>query len=220
MIRVQTIVLFCFAINWPCGAANIEVLQLNGEPAAAIVVTVTSTSVSLPPTTLNTKESAPSTIVSQTNKKFSPYLSVVQVGAEVIFENQDNITHHIYSLNSDERFDFKLKQNQQNKHLTFKTAKSIAMGCNIHDWMAGHILVVDTPYFALTNEQGYVQFENIPAGEYALSIYHPQLHDEDAKFSKTVQWPLQKPIQISLKHPMLTKPQQQSMDEFDFLEGY
>lgn len=221
MIRVQISVICCLAMSWSCAAENIQIVQKNGQPATAIVVTITPTTTPMNHTAQEANASnVLDTVISQKDKKFAPYLTVVQTGSRVTFENQDNITHHIYSLNSDQRFDFKLQQNEKDKYLSFKSPQKIAMGCNIHDWMAGHILVVNTPYFSMSNELGSVHLKDIPSGEYELAIYHPQLHKDDATFRKIVQWPLNEPIQVSLMHPMLATPKQQSMDEFDFLEGY
>ena len=42
------------------------------------------------------------------------------------------------------------------------------VGCNIHDWMSGVILVVPTPYFATTDEQGTFALRGLPAGAYGV----------------------------------------------------
>ena len=47
--------------------------------------------------------------VSQQNKAFSPYITVSQTKKTVHFVNQDDITHHIYSADSDNKFAFKIR---------------------------------------------------------------------------------------------------------------
>jgi hypothetical protein len=47
------------------------------------------------------------------------------------------------------------------------------LGCNIHDGMLGYILVVDTPYFGLTDGNGSLQLD-APQGEYAIHVWTPR----------------------------------------------
>jgi hypothetical protein len=49
----------------------------------------------------------------------------------------------------------------------------ITLGCNIHDWMLGFILVVATPYFARTDAGGTARLRDLPAGAYELRAWHP-----------------------------------------------
>ncbi len=53
-------------------------------------------------------------------------------------------------------------------------AGSVALGCNIHDWMNGYIRVVDTPYAAKTDHNGYARIAAVPYGSYGLTIWHPR----------------------------------------------
>ena len=36
----------------------------------------------------------------------------------------------------------------------FNKEAEIAMGCNIHDWMSGYLLIVDTPFFTKSDKNG------------------------------------------------------------------
>ncbi|MEO7917333.1 MAG: methylamine utilization protein, partial [Dokdonella sp.] len=46
---------------------------------------------------------------------------------------------------------------------------------NIHDWMLGFIVVLDTPYFAKSDDDGRMRIANVPDGDYLLDIWHPRL---------------------------------------------
>ncbi|MEI8647621.1 hypothetical protein P4S73_06140 [Paraglaciecola sp. Hal342] len=59
------------------------------------------------------------------------------------------------------------------------------MGCNVHDWMLGYIYVVDTPYFAKTDQQGSVSMQ-VPDGEYIIKAWHPRISDTPESFQKTM----------------------------------
>lgn len=53
----------------------------------------------------------------------------------------------------------------------------VVVGCNIHDWMIGYVVVLDTPYFARTGRDGLVSLQ-APAGRYRLRVWHARLPGE------------------------------------------
>jgi len=50
----------------------------------------------------------------------------------------------------------------------------VTLGCNIHDWMIGYVLVVPTPFFGKSDAGGAVRLRELPAGSYELRAWHPQ----------------------------------------------
>ncbi|WP_394199825.1 hypothetical protein [Shewanella waksmanii] len=158
--------------------------------------------------------------IHQYNKQFTPYVTVIQKGYQLQFVNDDDITHHIYSASGPKRFSFKLKQDDTQKQMLFDEAGHISMGCNIHDWMSGHVLVVDTPYFAVTNPQGQAELDGVPKGQYQMVIWHPQLMTTDNSVTETLSLPSKAAVAITIAAEMADIPTQQSLDDFEFLEGY
>ena len=157
--------------------------------------------------------------ISQVDRKFSPYVSVVRKGESINFSNQDEITHHVYSFNGPTRFSFKLKKDEHMLSDPFTETGVIAMGCNIHDWMSGYMLVVDTPYYALTDSEGKVAFNDLPSGEYHLKAWHPQMAGGEA-ISRHVTLQADSVLEIRLSEPMAPVPSQESLNDFDFLDDY
>ena len=94
------------------------------------------------------------------------------------------------------------------------------MGCNVHDWMSGHIFIVDTPFYGLTSEIGNISFEHLPSGKYKLNVWHPQLDAEDNSESTFIELPLKKTMNIHLIANLASEPEQSTLDEFEFLEDY
>ena len=158
--------------------------------------------------------------VHQKNKQFTPYITVVQKGYELQFVNDDDITHHIYSAAGPKRFSFKLRKDNATKTMVFDRVGHVSMGCNVHDWMSGHLLIVDTPYFGLTDEKGWVSFESAPDADYSLVIWHPQLLSQDNSLSQEVTLPLPQALTITVSALMRDIPSQKSLDDFEFLDGY
>ncbi|MGI2001696.1 hypothetical protein [Shewanella frigidimarina] len=195
---------------------SIAVLNAQGQPAQNMVVYLLPSN----PASSVTTAAPHKAEVHQKDKQFSPYITVVQKDTDVAFVNEDDITHHIFSALGPKRFSFKLRHQQQQQILKFEQTGHVSMGCNVHDWMSGHLLIVDTPFFAVTNLQGKVTFEHLPADDFKLVVWHPQLKMPDNQQVKPVHFPSDDTITITLHAEFDSIPSQQSLDEFEFLEGY
>lgn len=112
--------------------------------------------------------------IEQRNREFSPYLTIVEKGAAVDFPNHDPFKHHVYSFSPPNVFEIKLYVDKPAKPIVFDKSGHVALGCNIHDWMEAHVLVVDTPWFAKTGSDGRARIERVPAGSYRLRLWHPR----------------------------------------------
>jgi len=166
------------------------------------------------------EQSSKEVVVGQLDKSFSPYISVSQVSSQVNFVNQDDITHHIYSAGSDNKFSFKIRAGQTNSSALFEHETEVAMGCNIHDWMSGYLLVVNTPYFTKTDNQGRASFDVAKKGKYKIVVWHPQMQSENNRLIKDETILTNSTITFSLKNEMSEIPLQESDDDFDFLSDY
>ncbi|MFT7431864.1 MAG: hypothetical protein ACI971_002339 [Colwellia sp.] len=159
-------------------------------------------------------------IVGQFGKSFSPYLSVSQVNSKVSFVNKDDITHHIYSAGNENRFSFTIRPGETNSSAKFEHASDVAMGCNIHDWMSGHLLVVNTPYFDKTDELGRVSFNIAKHGKYKVVVWHPQMQADNNRMTIEKNIYAHDTLTFILKEEMESIPLQASDDDFDFLSDY
>jgi len=158
--------------------------------------------------------------ITQIDKSFSPYIGVMQKGGSVKFQNKDNITHHIYSPVGDNRFAFKLKAGKERIKNDFPTAGTVAMGCNIHDWMSGHLLILETPYFAKTDEMGKVSINVAQGGEYKVVVWHPQMREKDHRMSQMITLDNTATVNMTLLKPLAQLPTQKTDEDFDFLSDY
>jgi plastocyanin len=123
----------------------------------------------------------------QRNKRFEPGLLVTTVGSTVEFPNLDPFFHNVFSMFDGKRFDLGLYEAGTSRTVTFTTTGVCFVFCNIHPDMSAVIVVVDTPYYAVSNSAGELTIPNVPAGRYALSIWH-QRHkaDRPADFPRDV----------------------------------
>ncbi len=112
--------------------------------------------------------------IKQENKLFEPFVTVAPVGTIVDFPNEDPTRHHIYSFSKAKEFQLPLYLGKS-KEVLFDMAGVVSMGCNIHDWMLGYLVIVDSPYYGLSDTNGIVDFGELPEGEYTISYWYPGL---------------------------------------------
>ncbi|WP_077036436.1 methylamine utilization protein [Pelomonas sp. KK5] len=107
----------------------------------------------------------------QRDKQFTPQLLVIQTGTSVNFPNFDTVRHHVYSFSPIKVFETKLYSGTPAEPIVFDKPGVATLGCNIHDRMSAHIIVVDTPVFARTDAAGNARLD-LPAGEHTLRLWH------------------------------------------------
>ena len=112
--------------------------------------------------------------IAQVEREFVPYVTVLQTGTTASFPNRDPIQHHVYSFSPAKSFEIKLYSGRSPGEILFDKPGVVTLGCNIHDWMVGYVLVVSTPYFAKTDADGKASLRDVPAGSYEIHAWHPQ----------------------------------------------
>lgn len=116
--------------------------------------------------------------VAQQDLIFRPFVSAVQIGTAVDFPNLDKTRHHVYSFSPAKVFELKLYADKPEAPVLFDTLGIVALGCNIHDYMQAYIYVGESPFLAVTDEQGKVSFADMPPGRYQLKLWHPWQQQE------------------------------------------
>lgn len=111
--------------------------------------------------------------VDQRNYKFVPDVLAIRTNTLVYFPNSDDVRHHVYSFSPAKKFELRLYHGKTAEPVLFDQPGKVVLGCNIHDSMVATIYVVDTPWFAQSDQEGLALIENLPAGSYRLAVYHP-----------------------------------------------
>jgi plastocyanin len=151
------------------GGLEVTVTDQEGTLADDVVVTITPAAGSAAPA------AAVDSVMDQVDKEFVPHVLVVPVGSAVNFPNNDNIRHHVYSFSKAKTFELPLYEGTPAEPTIFDKPGIVALGCNIHDWMRGYIYVTEAPRFAKTGAEGVVTIDDLPSGEYKVSLWHPSM---------------------------------------------
>ena len=59
----------------------------------------------------------------------------------------------------------------------FNHPEIIKVTCDAHAWMSGWLVIIEHPYYEVTDAKGNFQLENIPPGEYQLQVWHEILKE-------------------------------------------
>lgn len=117
--------------------------------------------------------SPPTKQVVQKNLTFVPSLLPVQVGTRVEFPSLDDTYHSIFSYSPTKRFDLGRYRPDERPipSEVFDTPGLVTLRCDIHEHMRGLILVLDTPYFVMTDPDGRFRLRGLPSGHYTLKAW-------------------------------------------------
>ena len=117
--------------------------------------------------------SLPSKEIAQKDLTFIPSLLPVQVGTRVEFPNYDDTYHSIFSYSPAKRFDLGRYRSEERPipAQVFDKPGLVTLRCDIHDHMRGLILVLNTPYFVMTDTGGHFRLSGLPAGHYTLKAW-------------------------------------------------
>lgn len=106
--------------------------------------------------------------------EFVPHVLAVTIGTKVRFPNFDPIFHNVFSSSVPNNFDLGLYGRNPGKTHAFNHQGLVRVYCNVHHYMYAFILVLDTPYFTMVDDQGRYSLRDLPAGPGTLTFWNPQ----------------------------------------------
>lgn len=121
-------------------------------------------------------------VMDQLDLEFVPYVLPVQVGTTVQFHNSDSVLHNVFTpAKLADRFDLgTFPQGEVRSHVFDKPGAAVLL-CNVHPEMEAWVVVLPTPYFAMTDETGSYSLEGVPPGEHTLNVWHPALKEPQSR---------------------------------------
>jgi plastocyanin len=114
-------------------------------------------------------------VIDQRKMTFIPHVLVVLKGTTVDFLNSDPVGHNVYwpSISHNKKLAHNLGTWPQGvkKSFQFNDPGVAPLLCNVHPEMSGYVVVVQTPYFAVTDKEGHYTIKDVPAGNYTLKTW-------------------------------------------------
>jgi len=160
---------------------DVAVVDKNAVPAPDTVITLEPDGAQALATHLPEKA-----VIDQRNETFIPLVVVVRRGGRVVFTNNDVTMHQVYSFSPIRQFQFVIKQGEVSPPVLFDRPGIAAIGCNIHDQMIAYVFVGEAPFAAVSDARGHAMIQDVPPGQYRISLWHPQLPVGEAPLSQPV----------------------------------
>jgi plastocyanin len=114
-------------------------------------------------------------VIDQKHLEFVPHVLVVLKGSTVDFLNSDATLHNVFwpDIGGNKKLAHNLGTwpQGQKKSFTFNDVGAASLLCNVHPEMSGYLVVVPTPYFAVTESSGDYEIKDVPAGKYTLRTW-------------------------------------------------
>lgn len=124
------------------------------------------------------------TVMDQRSLIFIPHVLPVVTGTTVDFPNSDSVRHSVFtSRKSAQQFNLGTYPAGEVKSVVMEAPGKTTLLCNVHAEMSAYLIVVETPYFATTDQQGRFSIEGVPPGDHRLSVWHEKLKGETKNIS-------------------------------------
>jgi hypothetical protein len=129
-------------------------------------------------------------VLDQEHCQFRPLLQVVPIG-KIDILNSDPVLHNTHGFYG-QRTAFNLALPDKGMRVTRELPRAgmVRVECDAHGWMLAHIYVADSPYYALTGQDGAFRITDIPPGDYTLVVSQYYVGDTEStvtvKASETV----------------------------------
>jgi plastocyanin len=103
---------------------------------------------------------------------FKPHVLAAMTGVKVELKNSDPVNHNINSRLKNNPFNKLLSASQEAAQPVEAPERSPGeLTCDIHPWMKAYWLVLDNPYFAVTDDKGNFEIKNVPAGTQKVVVW-------------------------------------------------
>jgi len=137
----------------------------KGELANVVVYLRTPKSPAIHPD--YAKSAKQDVVLDNKNCRFEPHVSVLRAGQALLIKNSDPVGHNSkVDAIVNPAINVLIPQGgeSEQKGFTSEEGLPVKVGCNIHPWMGGWVVIRNNPYAAVSDEKGAFKLENVPAG--------------------------------------------------------
>jgi hypothetical protein len=115
-------------------------------------------------------------IFDQQGCQYTAHVLAFRAGQEVKISNSDPLPHNIHPLAKVNREWNKIQPAGTPPFAySYENEEFIPVKCNLHPWMQGYFVVLRTPYFAVTGDDGIFALADLPPGRYTITAWHETL---------------------------------------------
>lgn len=121
----------------------------------------------------------------QSGCQYTPHVFGVMVDQKIEITNSDETLHNVHALPKNSK-QFNIAQPKKGMKMaqSFSSPEvMVKIKCEVHNWMAAYVGVVDHPFYAVSNETGTFTIPDLPAGDYEIEAWHEKYGTSTMKVS-------------------------------------
>jgi plastocyanin len=119
--------------------------------------------------------------IEQKDRQFTPLALPVVVGTTVAFPNLDDEYHNVFSRSTAKEFDLGRYDTNESRAVIFDKPGVVRLRCEVHSHMHAVIVVLENPFFAVTDANGAFAIRKVPPGKYKIYAFHEDYEPKDRK---------------------------------------
>jgi hypothetical protein len=157
-----------------CARMNAGKRVIQMIVAASIDGSLANTFVHLEGTFPQTPVPSTPVTIDQSGCVYSPRVVGVRIGQVLQLKNSDALLHNVHGISAHDNT-FNVGQPMAGMVFQYKPKAEdimLRLKCDIHSWMYAYAGVVPHPYFAVSDDKGTFQIDNVPAGTHKILTWH------------------------------------------------
>lgn len=115
-------------------------------------------------------------VLDQQGCVYHPHVFAIQVGQPLEIRNSDSTLHNINAQpKTNKKFNIAQPVKGMKTTKTFDKPEVVPFKCNVHPWMNAYGVVVENPFFTVSDSSGSFTISGLPAGTYTVEAWHEKL---------------------------------------------
>ncbi len=143
--------------------------------------------------------------IDQRDLQFVPRVIAVSPGSTVSFPNSDPVMHSVFHPSTRAGgFDLGTYPEGERRSFTFDDEGAYVIFCHVHPEMSAYVVVVASPYRAVTDDAGRFKLDGVVPGTYHLRTWHRRLRTQDHLISVAANGAVR--VDLTLKYGFPVEP--------------
>jgi plastocyanin len=118
--------------------------------------------------------------------RYSPHVALMQPNQKLEIYNDDQTSHNIHPMAKlNPEWNKSQPPGAPPIDVTYEKAEFIPVKCNIHPWMHGYFVVLNTSHAVVTGEDGTFSLAGLPPGKYTVTAWQEKFGTQTADVTIT-----------------------------------
>ena len=111
-------------------------------------------------------------VIDQVGCQYTPHVLAAFKGQDLLVKNSDPFLHNVAVASKGINISMNTIEEKTIAGLFNKAGSGAAFACSVHPWMNAKSMVLETPFFTVTDADGKFEINKLPAGSYKVEVYH------------------------------------------------